>query len=75
MKKKKRKTLKRIVFIKKKKKKKKKDLNEWPKELISGAMNSLLETSSSATNPLFDTVLGVTEENFWSSTCESDKQR
>lgn len=63
-----------------------KDLNKRPKELISGAMNSLFETSSSATNPLFDTVLGITnppsntnslvsEENFWSSACDSDKQR
>lgn len=63
------------------------DLNERPNELISGARNALFETSSSASNPLHDTLLlGTTnppsntnslisEESFCrSSARESDKK-
>ena len=62
------------------------DLNVWPNELISGAINPLFDTmSSGTTTPLFDFwSLGTTnppsntkslvsfafEEMFWSPTCD-----
>ena len=57
------------------------DLKDWPKELISGAINSLFDTRTSGmTHPSFDMSLGntkppsntnslVSEQNFSFSAC------